>query len=492
MDTPFERKQEIENIRVQMDDMVYSGDEVVAYYDEILSGLMAQPPSVKNKAQLVNMVKILMKKRENKRASGVVHRISSRYPSDSTVLKLQIEILINLKEYSNALKIVEEETKENYYDISLIMAKAKIYSQMNNHKSEENAYHEILNLPFGDFMTSRAKISAVRHLAELYLKQGHLEEAMNRIEDVIRKAPDESSWAMYFTILMRLGNVEMSSKANEGFARFRRALSYFTRGSEYESENKLNLALASYRKGLDIYPQEPIVSLKVGNILMYRKGLYSRAEEYFKKAVELDPDNASYRSNLVLCLRNQGKYNEAFEHAKVAESLDPLSNISHLRGLAQKVSKIDEFVEIIKDAIDKDVKGGLPGLRYELGLHYESRGDQELADSWYNKALEIYINKVKQYPESWESYIELGNCLKRLRMYREAESSFKAAEGIKGAQKDEIYENLVEIYRISHQPNKSTSYIKKMIVENPGKLVNYIDLGINYLSVLASFMRKKD
>lgn len=491
METPFDRNITEENITVEVNDVFYRDEEILAFYDDILNGLLAQEKSPGNMSQFLNMIQVLIDKKEYRKASGVVYQALSRYPNDMDFIKLKIEILIKLKEYYKAIEFIEENLEKNPQDISLMMLNARIFSIMGDEKGEEKVYQEILNIPKNDYLTDKGKVIAMRNLADLYFKQKRFKEAEEIIRKVLRKSPDESIWAMYFSVLLRLGKKEESKKARDKFARYKRARAYFDKGSEYESNNKYNLALANYRKGLEIYPDDPLTNLKVGSILMYRKRWYSRAEEYIRKAVELDPEQTQYRSNLVICLRNQGKYREAFEEAKIAEKQDPLSNIHHLRRLAIKIDRSSEFEKLVKKIIRKDEKGDYPAYRYELGLFYESMDDSKEAELWYRKAMDLYIQLVNRYPDDWHLYVELGHCCKRLKLYKEAEAAYKTAEQLKGSDLEEIYENLVEIYQQSRQPEKSTPYLRRLIRSKPGNLINYVDLGINYLSRFTSSIRRK-
>ncbi len=492
MDNPFDRKAGDDSIKVQVDETFYTGNEVVAYFDEILNALKKQKRSLKNKAQFCNLARILIKKRENRKASGVIHQALELYPNDNTILKLKTENFLNLRDYQSALMSVNQALETYPHDVSLMMLKARVFDKSGESRMEEKVYEDIMKLPYMDYEVSRGKLSAMRRLANLYFKQEQFDKAIQMVEQLIRRSPDEGTWAMYFTILMRQGKSEDSRRAREEFARYKRARGYFDKGSEYELQNKFNLALSNYRKGLEIYPNEPSVNMKVGSLLMYRKNWYSKAQEYIQKAVELDPDSVSYRTNLVLCMQNQGKYREAYQEAKIAEKLDPMSNIYYLRKLAVKVGKDEEFIELIREAIDQDKNNELASLRYELGLFYESRGEQEKAEEWYQKALELFREKARNFPDDWDLYMDLGNCYKRLSQYAEAEASYLTALNIPEADKEEIYENLMDLYQKSRQPEKATPYLKELVRLNPGKITRYLDLGVNFLSRLTSSLGKKD
>jgi tetratricopeptide (TPR) repeat protein len=492
MDTPFDKGPELDALVVRVNDTFYRDNEILAYFGDILNSLLAQEKSAANKSQMANMARVLIKKREHHKASGVIFQGLTRYPDDPEFSKLKAEVFIKVKDYASALETVEQIIKAKPYDVSILMMKARIHSLTNDNESEEKVYKYMLDIPINDYLVDRGKVIALRHLADLYFKQKRYAEAEEIAKNLLNKAPDESTWAMYFSILAKLGKKEEAQESRDKFARYTRARTYFDVGAKYEMQNKFSLALTNYRKGLELYPDDPLTNMKVGSILMYRKKWYSRAEEYIRKAVELDPEQGSYRSALVLCLKNQDKLKQAFEEAKIAEKLDPLSNIHYLRQMAAKLGRKQEFIEIVKKDIEIDEKGGMPSLRYELGLFYKHQGDKEQAVQWFKKARDIYLERLKSFSGNWEMNMELGYCYLNLGQYKEAETVFLNALKLAGGEVEEIYEGLIEVYQKTHQPEKSTWYLQKMVSIHPTSVVNYIDLGINYLSRITSSMRKKD
>ncbi|MFP4498193.1 MAG: tetratricopeptide repeat protein [Vulcanimicrobiota bacterium] len=485
-------RQDQKVITVQVGDTFFRGDEVVAYFDEVLNGLLSQDKSLHNKMQFINMAKILIKKRENRKASGVVFQALSRYPGDPEFMGMKSEIFVRLKNYESALETLDEALERNPYNIDLLMKKARVFSLIHDEDKEEQLYLQILDIPRNDFMTNRNKLIAMHRLGDLYIKEKRFGDAEQLVDKVIKSHPDEATFAMYSTILSKLGKEAELKQMRESFARYKKARDYFEKGTRYEADAKFDLARKYYEEGLNIYPDEPLVNMKVGSILLYKKNWPSKAEQFIRKSVELDPQQASFRSNLVIALQKQGKYEEAFEQAKIAEQQDPLSNLNVLSCLALELNKGDEFIAIIKKAIEEDPHGTIPALRYELANYYKNVDDQEKAEEWYSKAVELYVYKIDSFPDDWETYLDLGHCFVNLKKYEQAEGAYKIAEQIKTTNKEEVYEALVSLYQKTHEKEKVSQYLKKLIKINPKKMVNYIDLGINYLSQLTNKMRKSD
>lgn len=491
MKTQFGRPNPGKSIRVLVDGTIYSGDEIIAFFDDILKTITEQPRGLKNKSQFLNMIRILLDKKEYRKASVVVYQALSRYRDDPAILKLQIEEYLKLKEIDTARKIVDQYLADNPADISFYLQKAKVERKAGDLREEERILLELIGASRYDFISNKIKCVAYRRLGEIYLKTDRFEQAEAMIEYLLRSDKDQDVWSMHFAALHKTGKREILQKAKDDFARYMRAKVYFDKGFDYEKEYKFSLALKHYREGLEIFPDDALINVQAGNILMKHRKWYSKAEIYFRKAIEIDPDQEIYISKLILCLKRQGKYKKAYNTAIKATKMEPGSNIYLLRSLASKLDREDEVIDILISAAENDTYGQYPHLKYVLGMLHEAKNGFEEAEEWYQKALISYLKKAKNFPEDWGLYIDLGNCYSKLKNYREAEKFYKIAEMIKGCDLEEVYDRMVDIYQKSSQRNKAQAYLKKLIGLNPSKLINYIDLGINYVSGMTSRARRK-
>lgn len=480
------------NHKVQIEDNIFSADEIIAYYEDILESLNKGKRALINKVQHIKVARLLLHKKEFRKALGVIYQALSRYPDDSSIIKLVIETFIEQKDLENAGKILGEYTQKHPNDLSVKLLKSRINREKGDFKGEEQALLEVVVTPRYDYLSNKIKDVAYERLGDIYMQSGRFEQAEGVAEELLKRTKDEPIWSLYFTALHKQDKDDKLMEAKDDFARFKRARIYFDKGYEYEKEFKFNLARINYSKGLQIYSDDADINIKTGNILMHRKKWFSKAEEFIQRAVELDPDQANYISSLVLCLKKQGKFKEAYPYAVDAAKMDPESNIFLLRTIARKLGKEKEFTEILEEIIGEDIRNDFPGLRYEMGLYVEKLDGPEKADKWFKQALEGYKYLTSNFPDDWELYFELGDCYNKLRVYEPAEKAYLMAEEIEGCDVSFIYERLVDIYQKTNRPDKSAPYLKEMVKLHPGRLVNYIDLGINYLSRLTSSIRKKE
>lgn len=480
------------NQKIQIDDNIFSTDEVIAYYEDILESLNNSKRSLKNKVQYIKVAKLMLYRKEFRKALGVIYQALSRYTDDNAIIKLVVETFIEQKDLENAGNILKEYIQKHPNDLSVKLLKARINREKGDFKGEEQALLEVIATPRYDYLSNKIRDAAYERLSNIYMQSGRYEQAEGVASELLRHTKDESIWSLYFGSLHKQNKDDKLMKAKDEFARFKRARVYFDKGFEYEKKFKFNLARINYTKGLQIYPSYADINIKTGNILMHRKKWYSKAEEFIQRAVELDPTQANYIGSLVLCLKKQGKYKEAYPYAVDAAKMDPESNMFLLRTIAMKIGKESEFIEILEEVINEDTRNDYPGLRYEMGIYTEKQNSPEEAAKWFRKALEGYKNLTGNFPDDWELYFELGDCYSKLRAYDKAEQSYLMAEEIEGCDLSLIYERLVDIYQKTDRPGKSAPYLKEMVKLHPGRIVNYIDLGINYLSRLTAGIRKKE
>ncbi|MCE1247690.1 MAG: tetratricopeptide repeat protein [Firmicutes bacterium] len=492
MQTPFDDPGKETKEKVIINDRTYTGKEIAAYFDDVLEQLSSGLRSSWNRVQYTLAAHILINQKEYSKALALLYRGLQLYKYEPHMIYLTIHVLIKQKNFAEADRIAKEYLNDNPGDFCIKLTESKIKRVEGDFKAEEISLLQLIITPGSDYLDNRFKMAAYQRLANIYMKSGRFEQAEAMVEKLMRRDLDESVWSMYFDILHNLNRKDSLDKAKNDFARYRRACIYFEQGTEYEIAGKFSLALSNYRKGLEIYDKDSTVNIKTGNILLYRKRWYSKAETYIRRAVELDPEQENYLTTLILCLRNQGKYTEAFEYAKKVIAMNPQSETGIFRILAKKIDRTNEFVAIANQTIENDKQNLFPKIRFELAELLDERGDADKALQYYRQALEIWFKQARNFPDDWELYFNIGKCYLKLGKDAEAEASFRNAEKLRGCNLPEIYIELIELYRKTHQPHKLIPYLRKIIRLNPVDLINYVDLGINYASLLTANLRQKE
>ncbi|MCG8590783.1 MAG: tetratricopeptide repeat protein [Proteobacteria bacterium] len=145
---------------------------------------------------------------------------------------------------------------------------------------------------------------------------------------------------------------------------------------------ELELAEAHYRESLALEPQ-PAIYNDLGFVLE-RQGLADEAAEFYRKALELDPQSASAHYNLAASLARSGKLTEAERHFRAVLEVSPSSRAHTGLGLVLgQQGKMDEATASLRDAIALDPKNA--AAHDQLGTILVQQGKLEEAAATYRE-----------------------------------------------------------------------------------------------------------
>ena len=157
-------------------------------------------------------------------------------------------------------------------------------------------------------------------------------------------------------------------------------------------------AETAFRRALELDPNSATAYHWYG-ILVALSGRVEKALPLFKKAVELDPLSAININSLAGVLRAQGRFTEALALYDKINKIDPgfplaYQGIAHVFWFA--FGKLDEAVPLLLKSQSLD--SGSPAISSELGGLYLDLGDEESAECWINKAMEMAPDN---YASNW-------------------------------------------------------------------------------------------
>ena len=114
---------------------------------------------------------------------------------------------------------------------------------------------------------------------------------------------------------------------------------------------------------------------------------WQKAEDNYKKAIQLNPSFATARQRYALMMATQGRYTEALAEIKKAQGLDPLSKIINTdAGLIELLmGKADNAIIKCKDVLDID--SAFSVALFVQGLAFEQSGKTEAAVSNFQRAV---------------------------------------------------------------------------------------------------------
>lgn len=139
----------------------------------------------------------------------------------------------------------------------------------------------------------------------------------------------------------------------------------------------------------------------------YENDDFARAEEEFRRCIELSPDSAPDHFNLGLVLMRAQKYKEALEALDKAQTVDPnLLGLYYVRGIIHKrEARLPEAVEALREVIRRDPK--CHGAYYNLGVCYKSM--QQFTD-----AIEVFQKASELNPDHPSTHYQLITLYKRV------------------------------------------------------------------------------
>ena len=161
----------------------------------------------------------------------------------------------------------------------------------------------------------------------------------------------------------------------------------FDRASELSRQAKIDEAISSLRKAIELYPDYLMAINDLGALLIEQEK-FSEAETELRKAMKLDPKAFNPQLNLGIVLLKQTRFEEARDVLNRALSLEPNSPAARYSlGEAQEgLLEVDLALKEFTAAYDLGGQTFAIAL-YRLGELYMKSGKRELA----KKAFEKYI-----------------------------------------------------------------------------------------------------
>ncbi|HEX4002241.1 MAG TPA: tetratricopeptide repeat protein [Candidatus Acidoferrales bacterium] len=198
---------------------------------------------------------------------------------------------------------------------------------------------------------------------------------------------------------------------------------------------------------------------------------YPKAEDAYRKAIELDPDDPGHRHGLAQALLSENKYAAALEQFKKLAELEPGTAENYLRmaQLDRRLGQYDDAESNLQHA--KQLAPGSIEILYNEALLYEDQGRYDDAI----KVLSDSIAGVKSQAGAGQAspnalailYEQLGRAYSEAQNYPDAIDTFQemAKLGPDIQKRAEIL--LINAYRDSHDVDRAITEAKKALGASP-------------------------
>jgi tetratricopeptide (TPR) repeat protein len=156
--------------------------------------------------------------------------------------------------------------------------------------------------------------------------------------------------------------------------------------SVYGRNGQADKAQEHYRKAVELNPNHADAHYNYG-VLMFQLGRRGEAKKAFEKALAVNPYHAQAHNNLAFVLEAEGRMAEAMAHYRKAIENDPNYRLAHFhlgRVLANQ-RKYAEAIEHMSKTLSAE-DASTPGYMYALGAVYGRSGDRAKAVDFMRQA----------------------------------------------------------------------------------------------------------
>ena len=186
-----------------------------------------------------------------------------------------------------------------------------------------------------------------------------------------------------------------------------------------QTEGRLDEAEINYRKAIELNPKNASTYYNLGVNLQIR-GRSNEAEASYKKAIEINPNFTEAYNNLANLIKNFGRLDEAEINYKKAIEIKPnfAEAYSNLGIMQKELGKFEEAEINYKKAIE--IKPNFADAYNNLGTIQKDLGRLDEAEINYKKAIEIKPNFAEAYLNAGRIFKELGQITNAVRYFEQA------------------------------------------------------------------------
>lgn len=357
-------------------------DQAIAEYEKIVA---LQPKSVEDRMVLGQLFTVKHQQSKAEEQFKIAQEIEPE--SEEVVLNLA-RVYVESGDIEHAAKVIEG-VPENNRTARMEFTLGATYEQLKRLKDAIAAYKRAADMLPGDAPTMNALAQALLtdgqldaalkqfkeisandpedsgslvHIAEIQRRQGKYDDALTTIRKARKKAPDNLEAGYNEGLLLDvLGRYEDAAAVYENMAdqtthangadtteeKNNRGIFLERLGAVYHEQNKLDQAIATYQKMVDMGGDMAVRGYQ-GQVDTYRDAkMFDKAVEVSRKAVEASPKDRELKLMLAGELLDEGKTEAGIAMAKAM-----LDNTENDRAVWLAIGNMDTRLHRWKDAED--------------------------------------------------------------------------------------------------------------------------------------------
>lgn len=334
-----------------------------------------------------------------------------------------------MERYDKALADYLQAIKLDPNSVSGYESIGSLYQEINNYEKAIEYFNKCIQLEPNEWLYYNNR-------GDAYEENGKYDKALEDYDKVIQLAPEEE-YGYYSKGWLYLQYLHNYNLAIENFNRVIAinpgdSLAYSNRGDAQYALGKLENALQSYRKVLELDPDNITVQHKCRDIekelnagnnadsknvsenyieegnSFYNQGEYDKAIEMYNKAIELRPTSSAIYNNRGNAYHSKGNLTKAIGDFNKAIEINPNNAVAYFnRGNSyDELGKIDQSIGDYSKAIE--IKPDYASAYNNRGNLYFKKGNYDKAITDYSAAIGLDQNYAYAYNNRGNAYYNQG------------------------------------------------------------------------------------
>ncbi len=246
----------------------------------------------------------------------------------------------------------------------------------------------------------------------------------NNIE--IAKQIDKESWLSYAEIAVQNEQNEKAAIFYEKAGNYEKSVeyggtshSYLMLGKNISAKGDTEKAIAYYKRSIEIDPNNYEAFFMLGNA-NFELDNYKKSIEYYKNTIKIKPDYYWATGNIGLAYFNIEKFNKAIEYYKTAIKIKPdyIWAILNLGNTYFKLSKYDEAAKQYQKIIN--IEPNNKDALCNLGMAYANLKEYDKSLKQFNHVLSIESEHLNAFQGIATTYFLMDNYNKAIEYYQRA------------------------------------------------------------------------
>jgi tetratricopeptide (TPR) repeat protein len=457
--------------------------ELLQQYDNLKLG---KPNSFLEEDSFERLIDYFDEKEQLSQALEVTEYATSQYPYSAALLLRKADLLIALRQYKDALAILEQAELLDGKDTDLYILKTDAYLALDQQEKAAAVLEAAI-----DYFEGEEKIDLLFELADVYDDYENFEKVFDCLKMILEQEPNNEE-ALYKICFW----TDFTGRNEEGIRLHQKIieeypfneLAWFNLAASYQGLKLYEKAIDAYHYAVAIDDKFDYAWRNMGDAFL-RLRKYREAIEVLEKVLELArPEDVIYEA-IGHCYDKMGNFAQARFNYKKAAHLNHNDSQLHYKIACTYMNESNWGSAVKNLEIALRMHRLQPEYNLALGQCFMEMGKLEDAITYFG-------NVVRVRPKNLNGWTELLKCLYKASLFDDAlEYAGFAYEQTDGKAVFLFYKSAIlfamgkskeAILQLEHGMQQNPRLIKKLIELNPSILQNQ-----QVVDVIARFKKRK-